>query len=212
MIWASLNFPLISPTPSEVLVKRFMTMSIVLVLFYGLGTCAIADEKPAKTKKVEVKDITLNVPEGWKQKESTSTMRVGEFEIPPAGDDKTPSEFVVFYFGKQGAGGVEDNIKRWVGQVEEEGRKVRIVTGDSTLGKYTLVDLAGAYNKSIGPPIAKKSKRLAGWRVINVMLETDSGSYFLKLDGPEKTIAAVENDLRTAFGAKKDSEKEQKTK
>ena len=99
---------------------------------------------------------------------------------------------------------------RAIGQLEEEGRKVRIVSGESAGGKYTLVDLSGAYNKSIGPPIAKKSKRLPGWRVLNVVIETEQGPYFLKLDGPEKTIAAVENDFRAAFGGKKETEKEDK--
>ena len=36
------------------------------------------------------------------------------------------------------------------------------------------------------------------------------GRYFLKLDGPAKTIAAVENDFRASFGGKKETEKEQK--
>ena len=49
---------------------------------------------------------------------------------------------------------------------------------------------------------------MPGWRVLNVMIETRSGAYFLKLDGPRKTIDAVENDFRAAFGGNKASEKE----
>jgi gluconolactonase len=196
-------------------VNRFLVAASTTTLFSLLTTCAWADEpakaeKPAaKTKKVEARDITLNIPEGWKQKPQASQMRVAEFEVPPAGDDKEPGEFAVFFFGKEGAGGVQANIQRWIGQLDAEGRKVRIVTGESTLGKYTLVDLTGTYNKSIGPPIAGNKKRLPGWRVINVFIETESGPYFLKLDGPQKTIAGVENDLRASFGGKKESEKEQ---
>lgn len=171
---------------------------------------AKAEKGSAKTKQVEAGDITLNVPEGWKQKPQVREPRIVEFEVPPAGGDKDAGEFVVFYFGKRGAGGVKANIDRWIGQLEEEGRKVRIVSGESAGGKYTLVDLSGAYNKSIGPPIAKKSKRLPGWRVLNVVIETEQGPYFLKLDGPEKTIAGVENDFRGTFGGKKETEKEEK--
>ena len=123
-----------------------------------------ADKPAAKTKKVEAKDIALHVPENWKQKPQVRDPRIVEFEVPPAGDDKEAGEFVVFYFGEQGAGGVEANVERWIGQFEEEGRKVKAVTGESTQGKYTLVDLTGTYNKSIGPPIAGKKKRLPGWR------------------------------------------------
>jgi gluconolactonase len=202
----------------EVIVKRLigpsMTMSIVLALtLSGLGGEPEKAEKAAvKTKKVGAQDIVLNVPEGWKQKPQVREPRIVEFEVPPAGDEKESGEFVVFYFGKQGAGGVQANIDRWIGQLDEEGRKVRIATGESTDGKYTLVDLTGIYNKSIGPPIAKKTKRLPGWRVLNAVIETEAGPYFLKLDGPEKLIAAVEDDFRAAFGGKKETEKERKAK
>jgi gluconolactonase len=199
-------------------VKRFIEMALLMVCLSGICICALADEKdqkpsdkPAvKTKQVEAGDIILTVPEVWKQKAQVRDPRVAEFAVPPAGDDKESGEYAVFFFGKQGAGGVQDNIKRWVGQLEEEGRKVRIVSGEAMDGKYTLVDLTGAYNKTIGPPIARQTKRLPGWRVVNVLIETKAGPYFLKLDGPEKTIASIEDEFRASFGGKKESEKEQK--
>lgn len=196
--------------------KRFLSAALITTFLCVLATIGRADDPAkaakaqAKTKKVEAGDITLNVPEDWKQKPEVRAPRVAEFEVPPAGEDKEPGELAVIFFGPQGAGPVEANIQRWVSQLDEEGRKVKIVSGESNQGKYTLVDLTGSYNKSIGPPIAKKSKKLPGWRVINVMIEADAGPYFLKLDGPEKTIAAVENDFRASFGGKKETEKAQR--
>lgn len=187
-------------------------MASLVVLLTASGWAeepAKADKPAAKTKKVEAGGITLTVPEGWKQKPQVREPRVAELAVPPSGDDKEPGEYAVFFFGKGGAGGVQANVERWVNQIEAEGRKVKIVTGESTLGKYTLVDLTGTYNKSIGPPIAGNKKRLPGWRVINVFVESESGPYFLKFDGPEKTIAAVENDFRASFGGKKETEKVQ---
>jgi gluconolactonase len=209
--------PSIPDNSSEVPVKPFFCGSLMTAFVFAFATMGPAaegaktDTKPStKTKSVDAGDIKLNVPESWKQNSKVREPRIAEFEVPATGDDKEPGEFAVFFFGKQGAGSVKDNVKRWVGQVEEEGRKVRIVAGESTNGKYTLVDLTGAYNKSIGPPIAGKKKRLPNWRVINVLVANDGGDYFLKLDGPAKTIAAVEDDFRAAFGGKKESEKEQK--
>ncbi len=189
-----------------------LTTPLLFVLIVGLRADEPAkQEKPAaKTKKIKAKDLSLTVPESWKQKTPGSSMRVAELEVPAAEGDKEAGDFVVFWFGEGGAGGVEANINRWIGQFEEEGRKVKIVSGESTAGKYTLVDLTGAYKKPIGPPIAGKSKRMADWRVINVFIETDAGPYFLKLDGPRKTVAAVESDFRASFGGKKETEKEQK--
>ncbi|MSR60515.1 MAG: hypothetical protein EXS05_23215 [Planctomycetaceae bacterium] len=188
-------------------------LSCILLLGHALLKAddkAKADKPAAKTKAVKAGELTLRVPETWKQKPQVTEPRVAQFAIPPAGDDKDPGEYAVFYFGEQGAGGVQANIERWVNQFEEKGREIRTVTGECPEGKYTLVELSGAYNKSVGPPIQRQTKRMPGWKVYNVMLETKSGHYFLKLDGPAKTIAAVEDEFRASFGAKKDDEKEQK--
>lgn len=189
--------------------RLFAATVLVAIGAPAAGPVSAEDKPPAKTKQVDAGDLKLTVPESWKKKEGRQ-FRVAEFEVPPVGDDKTAGEFVVFHFGKGGAGGVAANVERWINQVDKEGRKVRTVTGESTAGKYTLVDLSGTYNKSIGPPIARQTKPMPKWRVLNVAVETESGPYYLKLDGPEKTIAAVENEFRASFGARKDTEKEQK--
>src|SRR5262245_45537452 len=109
---------------------------------------AIADDKPAaKTKAVEAGDLKLTGPGTRKQEPARTGPRVAELTVPPVGDDKEPAEFAVFYFGKQGAGGVSENVDRWIKQVDPEGRKVKTVTGECPDGKYTLVDVTGTYNK-----------------------------------------------------------------
>jgi gluconolactonase len=181
---------------------------LVLVLL-GASVSRAEDKPAAKTKEIKASDITLVVPEAWEAKQVREP-RVAQLEIPAGEGGKEKGEYVVFYFGKQGAGGVQANVERWVGQFEAEGRKVRTVTGESATGRYTLVDLTGTYKKPIGPPIMRQSKSMPGWRVVNVVVETAEGPYFLKVDGPEKLIGAVESDFRKSFGGKKDTEKEQK--
>jgi gluconolactonase len=168
----------------------------LFLLMLLAASVSVGDDKPAaKTREVETGDLKLTVPETWKQKTQIRDPR---------------AEYVVFFFGKQGAGGVQANIGRWIGQFDAEGRKVRVVTGECKQGKYTLVDLTGTYKKPMGPPVLMKSTPMPGWRVLNVVVETESGPYFLKLDGPQKSIAAIEADFRASFGGKKESEKEQK--
>lgn len=187
----------------------------LFVAFLAVGHAVLsaddkAEKKAEKTKEVKARDLALTVPESWKAKPQVREPRVAELAIPPAGEDKEPGEYVVFYFGEQGAGGVKANIERWIGQFEEKGREQKIVTGECPAGKYTLVELSGVYNKSIGPPVAGQKKRLPDWKVYNVLLEAKSGHYFLKLDGPAKTVDAISDDFRASFGAKKDDEKEEK--
>lgn len=190
---------------------KFIVTGSVLATVAGIGP-AMGDERAdAKTTKITAGDITLTVPETWKKKEkSSSQFRIAEVDVPAAKEDKDNGELVVFYFGAGGAGGVDANVSRWIGQFEEEGRKVRTFTGKSDQGKYTLVDLTGTYKKPIGPPIQMKSEPKAGWRMLGVILESEKGNYFLKLDGPAKTIAAVEADYRKSFGGDAKSETERK--
>lgn len=161
-----------------------------------------------KTKTVKAGGITLKVPEAWKEKESSSSFRAAEIEVPGVGEDKTPGELVVFHF-QGGGGGVQANVDRWIGQFESDGRKVKVFQGKSAQGEYTLVELTGTYKKPIGPPVQMKSKPMPGWRVLGVVLQTaDGGPYFIKLDGPDKTIAGAANDFRASFGGNAKDEKE----
>jgi gluconolactonase len=167
-----------------------------------------AADKPAlKTREIKAGDLKIAVPESWKKRQPKSEMRVAEFEVPPAEGDKETGEFVVFYFQGQG-GGLKDNITRWVGQIEPKGREVKLRSGKCELGEYTLVDIRGTYNKSVGPPVLRKTQKLEGWRVINVFLDCQGGPYFFKIDGPEKTVEAELEGLRATFGGNAENEEE----
>lgn len=169
-----------------------------------------ADDKPGETVKVAAKDIELVVPKAWKQEKlegPAARFRVAQFTINPADGDKSPAELVVTQFGG-GGGGVEENIKRWNGQVVGKDRKVKVTKGKSPQGEYYVFDGSGTYNKPDGPPFAQKFIPVEGQRMIVVMLSAgDKGSYFLKLTGPEKTVGREADALRASFGGKADSEK-----
>lgn len=193
---------------------------MMLRLFSGLGVGAAVAlavlftpslfAEDAKTTEVEVKGIKLTVPEGWKQKDVTG-FRAAQFEIPAAEGDKDAGELVVFHFGPNGGGGVQANIDRWVKQFDAEERKLKISDGESKQGKYTLVELTGTWNKSIGPPVAMKTVKMPGARFIGVILHSEkSGDFFLRLTGPDKTVATTAKAYRASFGADAEKEKERK--
>lgn len=177
------------------------------VPFAGQPALVRADDKATPTKPAKAGDLEIAVPEGWKKKQPKSQMRLVEYEVPAKDGDKSPGEFVIFHFGGQG-GGLEENITRWVGQTEPEGRKVKLTSGKSPKGDYTLVDVTGTYKKSIGPPIQQKTQRMEGWRVINVYLNCPGGPYFFKIDGPAKTVEQELPGLRATFGGDPKTEKE----
>jgi len=165
-----------------------------------------------KTREVKLRDLVLNVPEAWKQKKPSSRLRLGHFDIPAAKEDKEVGELGIFNFGG-GGGGVRANAERWIGQFESKGRKVTLRSSKSKSGEYVIVDVTGTYNKPIGPPIRRQTKRTANTRMLGVILaltvgDERKGTYFLKLTGPKDTITAAANDLRASFGAKEKGEEE----
>ena len=186
---------------------RCWTVSAAAVL---VCCVAVAHDKEQATQVVEAKDIKLTVPKAWKQEKPSNAFRVAQFSIEPAQGDKEGAELAVTQFGG-GGGPVNDNIKRWINQLEAKDRKVKVTKGKSAQGEYIVVDATGTYLKPDGPPMLGKTKPMPGSRVLNIMLMVeDQGSYFFKLAGPEKTVAGAAADLRASFGAKADDEKEYK--
>jgi hypothetical protein len=169
------------------------------------------EDKPAppaaKTREVKMRFLTLDVPESWKQRESTSDMRLGELEIPAAEGDKEPADLIVYYFGAQGAGTRKANIDRWIGQFEAQGRESKVLAGKARAGEYSLVDVTGTYQKPALPPAARKTTPMPGARMLAVILATKDGDVYLKLTGPAKTVARAAADLRRSIGADPAAEK-----
>jgi len=173
-------------------------VSIVVCLFGLLcGSFCQADE--SGTQEYKAQELTLQVPKAWKEKPTANKLRLAQFEIPAMEGDSEPAELAVFPpFG----GSVAENIKRWVGQFESEGMKATFTQGKVAQGAYVLADISGTYQKPDGPPIARKTKPAPNYRMIAVILSTEKeGNYFLKLTGPEKTVAAAADALRKSFGA-----------
>lgn len=169
----------------------------------GVGFAPAVD---AKTRDEQVGKIMLKVPASWDRQRPRSRFRLAQFGVPASGADKEAAELVAFSF-PGGGGGVEANIQRWVGQFAPKGRVVTQYQGTSPQGEYVVVDLLGTYNKSVGPPIQRRSKAVPGSRVVNVYLKAKAGNYFLKFAGLESTVSANVEYLRRAFGANATSEK-----
>ena len=173
-----------------------------------------ADDKkkdPEKTREVKIESLTLNVPQSWEQKPPSNKLRKAQFNIPKAKDDKEGVELVIFSFGG-GGGGVQANIKRWVGQFESKGRKSKITSGESPQGKYIFVDITGTYKMPVGPPIAGRTKTVPNARMLAVILHVQKAkaNYYLRMAGENKTISAAAEAFRASFGADIKTEKQEK--
>ena len=162
-------------------------------------------EAAPDAETVQAGPLTLTVPEGWSKQQPSNRLRLAQFAVPT--DDGTALEAVVS--GPFG-GSDEQNIARWYGQFEADGREATTYTGTGDAGDYTLVDITGTYNQSVGPPIMRRTVAVPDARMLAVILPNPdgAGNYFLKLAGPAKTVDANAEKFRTVFGG--DTSKESK--
>jgi hypothetical protein len=162
--------------------KRFAVLALVVGLFAGAASAA----------DFEISGMKSKVPEGWKEEQPSSNMRIGQFKLPKAEGDPEGAEIAVFYF-KSGSGTVEQNLKRQLakfkipeGKTEPENKVEKIKVGKV---EATLQDVKGTFLSKF-PPFAPNAKitEKADYRQLYVIFVTDSGEYYLSLLGPAKTV------------------------
>jgi hypothetical protein len=122
-----------------------------------------------------------------------------EFAIPKAEGDEQDGRMTVMAAG----GSVEANIDRWIGQfTQPDGSntadKAKTEEKEIAGHKVHLVDIPGTYNESMGggPFAPGKVVERPDYRMLAAIIETPAASYFIKLYGPDKTIAANADGFR----------------
>ena len=185
-------------------------VSFALCAAFALSFSALrADEaaKKAETVEVKLKDLVLNLPKDWTAA-GEKPMRLATYEIPNVKGDKEKGELAISTFGGDG-GGVAANLERWVGQFDAEGREVTIKKGMVGENAYHIADISGTYQKSVGPPILRKTTAAKDYRMLGmIVLVKGKGVYFLKLTGPDATVKAQAEAIRAAIGAKSEGEED----
>lgn len=137
--------------------------------------------------------LKFTAPAGWTTEQPGSSMRVAQFGLPKAEGDQDDASLVVYFFGPGGGGGVQANIDRWVGQMEQpDGRHSKDVAKTSTMTVNGLtvsaVDVSGTYVAEMSPGSSEHFNH-PGWRLRAAVVQTSGGTYYVKLIGPAKTVA-----------------------
>ncbi|MFH5803156.1 hypothetical protein [Alienimonas sp. DA493] len=190
--------------------RRLTASAAALLGLAALGLPAAAsaplqDDEQPKTVEVAAGDLTLTVPESWKKEPAANRLRLAQFVIPAPEGVEDETELTVF----GGFGGSDAaNLQRWVDQFVAEGREVTVVQGKGREGEYKLLDASGTWNAPDGPPMMGKTVRKPDSRMLAAIVAVPGqGNYFLKMAGPEKTVAPQIDAFRASFGGDKASEK-----
>lgn len=138
-------------------------------------------------------ELHFKVPEGWLAEKPTSDMRLAQYKLPKAAGDGEDALLVVYYFGQGQGGPAQANIDRWLNQMKQpdgQSSKDRAKTEALTVNglQVNTVDVTGNYSGGMSPDSAPVDNKSI-YRLRAAVVETPRGSYFVKLTGPEKTVA-----------------------
>lgn len=137
--------------------------------------------------------LKFTVPPGWIEEERSSAMRVAQYKLPRAEGDTENGSVVLYYFGPGQGGSTAANIERWVSQMKQaDGGSSKAAAKEDRFEvnglKVATVDVAGTYVAETTPGSGTFENK-PGYRLQAAVVETPNGPYFLKLVGPEKTVA-----------------------
>src|SRR5215216_2722709 len=137
-------------------------------------------------------ELKFRVPAGWVEEERTSSMRVAQYKLPKAPGDTEDASLVLYYFGSGQGGSTAANIERWIAQMKQADGSTATGAKDEHLVanglKVTTLDVSGTYVAETAPG-SGTFRNKPDYRLRAAVIETPNGSYFVKLVGPEKTVA-----------------------
>ncbi len=169
-----------------------MSLAMVLATTLLCLACTGVTQQASQTTVNPDGDIRYKVPEGWVTENPSSSMRAAQYVLPKAEGDPEDASLVLYYFGRGQGGSVEDNLARWIGQMEQPDgspSKQRAKTDIRTINglKVTTLDIAGTYTAEMMPGSGSRHNK-TGYRMRGAIVETPKGAYFAKLIGPDKTV------------------------
>ncbi len=148
--------------------------------------------------------IRFSAPSSWSL-QAPRPMRAATYKIPAAAGTPDDAECGVFYFGAAQGGSVDANLSRWLGQFTQPNgqpiadfarREKRTIGGVAV----TVVDVSGTFLFS-PTPMSPEHTPKAGYRMLGAIVEAPQGSVFIKLTGPEATVAANQSGFEALLNS-----------
>jgi hypothetical protein len=177
--------------------------ALLLILVFTLAACSkgtvsgtTGTQTPQTTAPATQSasgNLTFNAPDGWVVEKTSSNMRVAQYKLPKSDGDTEDASLVLYYFGQGQGGATQANIDRWISQIHQadgSDSKDKAKSGSLTVNglMVAMVDVSGTYSAEMSPGSGDFTSK-PNYRLRAAVIETPKGSYFVKLAGPEKTIA-----------------------
>ena len=148
--------------------------------------------------RLQLGPFTVAAPVDWTAKPISSSMRAADFVLP--GKPGADAELIVYYFGADGAGSVEDNIARWLEQFEQPDGKPSRDVAKIEKTKFggqdaTFVSVTGRFVAQAMPGTQAVDK--ADQALLAAIVGSPKGPYYFKLVGAKATVDANAKAFRS---------------
>jgi hypothetical protein len=174
---------------------------VLLVTLVFTAGCSQKQEparqgQPAATAKIT--GLVWTAPQGWAEEPPSSAMRITQYRLPKVDGDTEDAVCYVSHFPGTG-GSVEANLSRWYDQfIQPDGRPSSAVAKVNKAEHHgfqqTTVDVSGTFSQST-TPMGPAGEDKPNFRMLAGVIETPIGPWFVKLIGPEKTVARWEKSF-----------------
>jgi hypothetical protein len=156
-------------------------------------------------KPTTFQGLTASLPERYLLSDKQMPMRLGTWTIPAPVAGDAAGELVLYYFGAGQGGGVEENVKRWLGQfkAEADGASplVRYESGPRGNLTITRATMEGTWSAPAMGPGAPAQPAQLGYSLDALIVEGGpDGTLFFRFTGPITLVRAEDAAIR-ALGA-----------
>jgi hypothetical protein len=179
-----------------------MITRLVLIWLLSFAAACGQKQEPAKhggtPPPAGFSKLVWTAPDGWVEEQPTSGMRLMQYRLEKAEGDADDAVCYVSHFAG-GGGSVEANLRRWYQQfTQPDGRPseaaARVNKAEHHGLQQTTVDVSGTFQVST-TPMGPTSEDKPGYRMLGAVVETPGGLWFVKLIGPERTVARWEKSF-----------------
>jgi hypothetical protein len=140
--------------------------------------------------EVRLDAITFTAPATWKRTKPASSYYLAEFTLPHVDKDTTNGRVLV----SVGSGSIESNLDVFKGEFDTQSENVKQEQKEIAGFRITFLDVSGAYTVQHSQAPAATQ---AGYRMIVVVIPVGDQLHFVKVVGPQQTIAANLDSIDT---------------
>jgi len=179
-----------------------MLARLIFALCLTLTAACGQKQEPAKdgqsASAATFNTLAWTAPQGWIEEKPNSGMRLSQYRLARAEGDGEDAVCYVTHFPGTG-GSVEANLDRWCEQfVQPDGRPsseaAKVNKAKHNGLQQTTVDVSGTFRQTT-TPMGPMSEEQPNFRMLGAVIETPVGPWFVKLVGPERTVARWEKSF-----------------